>query len=48
VAANCWVVPAATDATDGVTEIDVRTAAFTFNVAEPLIAPDVAAIVALP
>jgi hypothetical protein len=45
---NCWVVPAATDATVGVTEIDMRTAALTFKVAELLIAPEEAVIVALP
>jgi hypothetical protein len=48
VAVNCWVVPAATDATVGVTEIDMRTAALTFKVAELLIAPEEAVIVALP
>jgi hypothetical protein len=32
----------------GVTEIEVKTAAVTVNVAEPLIVPDVAVIVAVP
>ena len=32
----------------GVTEIEVNTAAVTVNVAEPLIAPDLAVMVALP
>jgi hypothetical protein len=32
----------------GVTEIEVNTAAVTVNVAEPLIVPDLAVIVALP
>jgi hypothetical protein len=42
------VYPAAPDAVSGVTEIEVNTAAVTVNVAEPLIVPDLAVIVALP
>lgn len=38
--------PAATDAVLGVTAIEVNTAAVTVNVADPLIIPDVAVIVA--
>jgi hypothetical protein len=48
VAANCWVKPAATDGEAGVTEIDTNTAAVTVSVAEPLIVPEVAVMVALP
>jgi hypothetical protein len=42
------VYPAAPDAVAGVTEIEVNTAAVTVNVAEPLIVPNFAVIVALP
>jgi hypothetical protein len=42
------VLPAATDAVAGVTAIEVNTAAVTVNVAEPLIVPDLAVMVALP
>jgi hypothetical protein len=42
------VYPAATEAVAGVTEIEVKTAAVTVNVAEPLIVPEVAVMVALP
>jgi hypothetical protein len=42
------VLPAATDAVAGVTEIEVNTAAVTVNVAEPLIVPDLAVMVVLP
>ncbi len=48
VAANCCVLPAATEAVAGVTEIEVSTGAVTVSVAEPLIVPDLAVIVALP
>jgi hypothetical protein len=48
VAVNCCVLPAATEAVEGVTEIEVRTAAVTVNVTELLIAPDVAVIVLVP
>jgi hypothetical protein len=48
VAVNCSVLPAATDAVAGVTAIEVNAAAVTVNVAEPLIVPDVALIVADP
>jgi hypothetical protein len=48
VAVNCLLLPAATDADAGVTAIDVSTAAVTVSVAEPLIVPDVAVIVADP
>jgi hypothetical protein len=40
--------PAATDGEAGVTAIDVSTAAVTVSVAEPLIVPDVAVMVAVP
>ncbi len=42
------MLPAATDAVAGVTEIEVSTGAVTVNVAEPPIAPTVAVIVATP
>jgi hypothetical protein len=42
------VYPAATEAVGGVTEIEVRTAAVTVSVAEPLMVPDLAVIVAAP
>jgi hypothetical protein len=42
------VSPAATEVVAGATAIEVRTAAVTVNVAEPLIVPDVALMVALP
>jgi hypothetical protein len=48
VAVNCCVVPSAIEALAGLIEIDVRTAGVTVNVAEPLIVPDVAVIIALP
>ena len=48
VAVNCCVWPATTDAVVGVTEIEVNTAAVTVNVAEPLVVPDLAVMVALP
>ncbi len=48
VAVNCWVLPAATEALAGVTESDVKTAAVTVSVAEPVIAPDLAVMVVVP
>ena len=48
VAANCWLRPAAMEGVAGVTEIDVSTAAVTFNVVEPLIVPDLAVMVVVP
>jgi hypothetical protein len=42
------VSPAATVAVAGVTEIEVSTGAVTVSVAEPLIVPEVAVIVAVP
>jgi hypothetical protein len=42
------LLPAGTDADAGVTAIDVNTGAVTVSVAEPVIVPDVAAIVADP
>jgi hypothetical protein len=48
VAVNCCVYPFATDAVPGVTAIEVNTAAVTVNVAEPLVVPDAAVIVAVP
>jgi hypothetical protein len=40
--------PAATDAEAGVTAIELRTAAVTVSVADPLIVPDVALMVVVP
>lgn len=40
--------PAATEAFVGVTAIEVNTAAVTVNVADPLMVPDVAVMVAFP
>jgi hypothetical protein len=48
VAVNCWLLPAATDAVVGVTEIEVNSGAVTVSFVEPLIVPDLAVIVALP
>ena len=48
VAVNCCVVPALIDGLAGVTAIDTKVGAFTVRVVEPLIEPEVAAIVALP
>jgi hypothetical protein len=48
VAVNCWLFPAAIDALPGVTEREVKTGDVTVNVAEPLILPEVAVIVAVP
>ena len=48
VAVNCWVLPAATEALAGVTESEVKTAAVTVSVAEPVIAPDLAVMVVVP
>jgi hypothetical protein len=45
---NCCVSPAGTDAVGGVTEIDVRVAEVTVKVADPLIDPEVAVMVAVP
>jgi hypothetical protein len=45
---NCWVLPAATEGVAGVTEIAVKTAAVTVNVAKPLMLPEVAVTVAVP
>jgi hypothetical protein len=42
------VRPAATDAVLGVTAIEANTGAVTVNVAEPVIAPEVAVIVVVP
>ena len=42
------MLPAATDAVAGVTEIEINAAAVTAKVAEPVIAPEVAVIVAVP
>ena len=42
------MLPAATDAVAGVTEIEINAAAVTVKVAEPVIAPEVAVIVAVP
>jgi hypothetical protein len=48
VAVNCWVSPAATEAAEGATEIDVNTAGVTVSGAEPLIVPDFAVMVTVP
>ncbi len=48
VAVNCWVEPAPIEAVPGVTAMELNTAAVTVNVADPLIVPDVAVIVAVP
>jgi hypothetical protein len=48
VALYCCVLPAATEALEGVTEIEVKTAAVTVSVADPLILPNVAVIVDVP
>ncbi len=48
VAVNCSVSPAGTDTLAGVRESEVNTAEDTVNVAEPLIFPEVAVIVAIP
>lgn len=48
VAVNFWVPPAATEAVMGLMEIEVSVAGVTVNVAEPLIFPDVAVMVAVP
>jgi hypothetical protein len=48
VAANCWLLPAGTEAVAGVTEIEVSTAAVTVSVAAPPIVPMLAVIVAVP
>jgi len=45
---NCWVEPAPIDAVLGVTAIELKVAAVTVNVADPLIVPDVAVIMAVP
>ena len=42
------VLPAAMEAVTGVTESEVKTAAVTVNVAEPLTTPDRAVMVAVP
>jgi hypothetical protein len=45
---NCCVRPAAMDGDAGVTEIELNVAAVTVNVAVPLMAPEVAVMVAVP
>ena len=47
-AVNCCVNPAAMEAVAGVTESAVKTGAVTFKTAEPLIAPEVAVMIAVP
>lgn len=47
-AVNCCVNPAAMEAVAGVTESAVKTGAVTVKAAEPLIAPEVAVIFAVP
>jgi len=48
VAVNCWVFPNATEGNGGVTEIETSTGAVTVNVADPVIVPDFALMVAVP
>jgi hypothetical protein len=48
VAVNCWLVPFTIDAVAGVTDKEESTGAVTVSVAEPLMAPDVAVMVAPP
>jgi hypothetical protein len=48
VAVNCWVKPAATEVAAGVTEIDASRGGATVKVAEPLMMPEVALMVAVP
>jgi len=48
VALNCCVPPREIEGAPGVTEIEVSTGAVTVKVADPLIGPKVAAIVAVP
>jgi hypothetical protein len=48
VAVNCCVLLTPIEAVLGVTAIDVSTAAVTVKVADPLIVPEVAVIVAVP
>ena len=45
---NCWLLPAATVALDGLTEIELSTAISTVRVVLPLILPEVAIMVAIP
>lgn len=47
-AVNCCSSPAATEADAGVTVIEVSTGAVTVSIADPLIVPEVAVIVAVP
>ncbi len=47
-ATNAWVVPKANEGLAGVTAIDTSTAGPTLSVADPLIDPEVAVIVAVP
>lgn len=48
VAANCWEVPAGTDAVDGETAIDVTMAEVTVRVVLPVVVPEVAEMVTSP
>lgn len=47
-AVNCCFVPAGIESVLGVTESEVRTAGVTVNTAEPLMAPELAVMVAVP
>ena len=47
-AVNCCVLPAGTEAVEGVTESEVKRAAVTVSVAGPLIVPRVAVMIAVP
>ena len=48
VALNCWVSPGPIDGLAGVTAIEVKVAAVTVNVVDPVIDPDVAVMVVVP
>src|SRR5262249_29410111 len=48
VAVNCWLFPIGIDALAGVTTIDTNAGALTVSTDEPVTAPRVALIVALP
>ncbi len=48
VAENCWVVPAAIEGLAGLTAIETTAGGVTVKVAEPVMEPDVAEMVAVP
>lgn len=47
-AVNCWLVPSAIEGFAGVTAIDTKVAGVTVRLLDPLIAPDVALMLAFP